>query len=109
MIELFFKTNGITMVSMVYLILIIVMYYLKRKSDKFTGKIFKVVLFVTLTLMILYTIWSVCAITNSKLEMITGRIAMFSIICWDLIQMLYITLLFRNDDDNKLFFKINKT
>ena len=25
---------------MVYLILIIVMYYLKRKSDKFTGKIF---------------------------------------------------------------------
>ena len=43
MIELFFKTNGITMVSMVYLILVIVMYYLKGKTDKFTSKIFKVV------------------------------------------------------------------
>ena len=52
MLEIFMKTNGITIVSAVYLGLIIILFLLKQNNKKITTKIFKYVLFITLGAMI---------------------------------------------------------
>ena len=108
MLEIFMKTNGITIVSAVYLGLIIILFLLKQNNKKITTKIFKYVLFITLGAMIVYTIWAILALFKSEYTMLAGRLAMCSIVVWDLSQCLYISLLFRDNEKNKEFLEKNK-
>ena len=108
MLELYLKTNGITIVSLIYLILIFILYYLKGRNNRLSSKIFTVILYTTFIIFILYSLWSYFAITKNSLENIIGRITLFSVICWDLIQAFYISFVFRDDDKNDEILKKHK-
>ena len=108
MLELYLKTNGITIVSLIYLILILILYYLKGRNNRLSSKIFTVILYTTFIIFILYSLWSYFAITKNSLENIIGRITLFSVICWDLIQAFYISFVFRDDDKNDEILKKHK-
>lgn len=108
MFELFIRTNAMTIVSFLYLILVFIFYNLKGKNEKVTSKIFVSVIYFTFILCILFSVWVFLAVTDNNLKFLIGRITTFGFMLWDLILLFYITFLPKDNEKNIEFFKKNK-
>lgn len=108
MFELFIRTNAMTIVSFLYLILVFIFYNLKGKNEKVTSKIFVSVIYFTFILCILFSVWVFLAVTDNNLKFLIGRITTFGFMLWDLILLFYITFLPKDNEKNIEFFKKHK-
>ena len=108
MFELFIRTNAMTIVSFLYLILVFIFYNLKGKNEKVTSKIFVSVIYFTFILCILFSVWVFLAVTDNNLKFLIGRITTFGFMLWDIILLFYITFLPKDNEKNIEFFKKNK-
>lgn len=108
MFELFIRTNAMTIVSFLYLILVFIFYNLKGKNEKVTSKIFVSVIYFTFILCILFSVWVFLAVTDNNLKFLIGRITTFGFMLWDIILLFYITFVFRDNEKNIEFFKKHK-
>ena len=108
MFELFIRTNAMTIVSFLYLILVFIFYNLKGKNEKVTSKIFVSVIYFTFILCILFSVWVFLAVTDNNLKFLIGRITTFGFMLWDIILLFYITFLPKDNEKNIEFFKKHK-
>lgn len=108
MFELFIRTNAMTIVSFLYLILVFIFYNLKGKNEKVTSKIFVSVIYFTFILCILFSVWVFLAVTDNNLKFLIGRITTFGFMLWDIILLFYITFLPKDNEKNIEFLKKNK-
>ena len=73
MIGSFFETNGITIICMIYIVLIMLMYFVKGKARNISGKVFLALLFTTVITMLGYISWGTCAVKELPFTGIVGK------------------------------------
>ena len=101
MIGSFFRTNGITIICMIYIVLIILMYFVKGKARNISGKVFLALLFTTVITMIGYICWGICAVKELPFTGIVGKISSFIIECWNLMLAFCMSIAFKTEEENK--------
>ncbi len=105
MIGSFFLTNGITMVCLVYIILVILMYYVKGKARGFTSKIYFFLLMITLLAMLTYMTWGLFAVNSHHLANIFAKISVFVICCWNFTLAYYMFITFKQEYSDESNYK----
>ncbi len=101
----FYITNCITIVCFVYVLIILIMFFLKGRTHRTTGKVFFALLVCTLICSILFTIWSFLASNALEHTILMGKILCFSLVCWDYLLVFYMAIVFKSDKENDDFYK----
>ena len=101
----FYITNCITIVCFVYLLIILIMFFLKGRTHRTTGKVFFALLVCTLICSILFTIWSFLATNALEHTILMGKILCFSLVCWDYLLVFYMAIVFKSDKEKDDFYK----
>ena len=105
MIGSFFETNGITIICMIYIVLIILMYFVKGKARNISGKVFLALLFTTVITMLGYISWGTCAVKELPFTGIVGKISSFIVVCWNMMLIFYISIAFKTEEENKEYYQ----
>ena len=105
----FFITNGITLVSSFFVIIVLAIYFTKAKTKTSTGKAFLSMIITTIVVMISSIVWGSLATKESGLTELFGRITCFLVVSWNFTLMLYITVVFRDNMTEEQIKKQNKT
>ena len=101
----FYITNCITIVCFVYILIILIMFFLKGRTHRISGKVFFSLLICTMLCIISFTIWSVFATNLSEFAITFGKILCFILVCWDYLLIFYIAIVFKGDKENEEFYK----
>ena len=109
MIGSFFVTNGITIICLVYMILILLMYYIKGKINTISSKVFFGLLLATIVTMFAYIEWGTLAVNRFSQINLMGKVISFITVCWNIILVFYISIIFKTDEENNEFYKKHKT
>ena len=105
MFDIFWGTNGITLVCMVFAIIILAIYLLKEKAKSLTGKVFFALTISTIITMISSICWGTAAIFDSKWTNLLAKIFSFLIVCWDYMLIFYISIVFKTDKENREYYE----
>ena len=105
MIGSFFETNGITIICMIYIVLIMLMYFVKGKARNISGKVFLALLFTTVITMLGYISWGTCAVKELPFTGIVGKISSFIIVCWNMMLIFYMSIAFKTEEENKAYYQ----
>ena len=103
----FYITDCITIVGFVYVLIILIMFFLKGRTHRMPGKVFFALLVNTVLCMILFTIWSFLATDLSKYATIFGKFMIFFFVWWDYLLIFYMTIVFKNEEENVNYYKKN--
>ena len=102
----FFTTNCITIVCAVYILIILIMFFLKGRTHKIASRIFFALLICTLLVMIVFTTWGYLVTKGSNLTDLFGRLSCFLFVFWDCTLTLYTLICFGSEEEGRMF--INK-
>ena len=98
----FFITTGITLVSLTYLILVQIMFILKKKTNRVASRYFFFLTFLASTSLIIYIIQGYFAVNgNISVANILGRIQIFITLEWILLLIHYFSVAFQTDEANR--------
>ena len=99
-----FLSCGINVVSLVYALVVLVLYFVKGKSHKISSKVFLGLICLTILEGAVLIISSVMAANDFKYKLLIGKIAIFTVICWNYMLMFYISIIFKDDERNREFY-----
>ncbi len=102
--SIFFMTNGITLISMLFTILTLIILFIKKRNNRIASKVYVALLLVTILSMTLNIIWGAFAPTNEKLTTIFGKLFTFSVTCWNYLLAFYVAVVFKTDDENEKYY-----
>ena len=106
----FFKTSGIAIVSSVYILIVLIMYFVKGKNSKITGKYFYTILVLSFLSNILYIVFGVfCDANKLDIASIIGRIQIFITLEWVLLTIHYLAVAFKTEEENIEYYKKSGT
>ena len=98
----FFITTGITLVSLTYLILVQIMFILKKKTNRVAGRYYFFLTFLASASLIIYVIQGYFAVnSNISVANILGRIQIFITLEWILLLVHYFSVAFKTDEANR--------
>ena len=99
-----FLSCGINVVSLVYALVVLVLYFVKGKSHKISSKVFLGLICMTILEGFILIISSVMAANDFEYKVLFGKFAIFTIICWNYMLMFYISIIFKDDQRNREFY-----
>ena len=108
MISNFFKTNCLTIVSLVFIILVLLLMLLNGNTKKISSKVFILLLIFTIISSILYIIWGGFAVSESIMSIIMTKISVFFFEIWVFIFMYYMYVYVSGDEKIINQFNSNK-
>ena len=101
----FFMTNSITLVSIFFTILILIILFIKQKNNKIANKVYFYLILVSIISMILNIIWGTLAPINPNICKIFMKIFSFLVTCWNYLLAFYVSVVFKTDEENEKFYK----
>lgn len=101
----FFVTNCINIVCFVYILIILIMFFLKGRTHRIPGKVFFALLACTMLCIMMFTIWSFLATSLSDNAILFGKILCFVLVCWDYLLVFYMAIVFKSDEENEKFYR----
>ena len=104
----FYITNCITMACFVYVLIVFIMFFLKGRTQRTTGKVFFGLLAFSLLSMIVFSIWSYLASSLLDGAILCGKILCFVLVCWDYMLVFYMSIAFKADKENDEYYKKHK-
>ena len=105
MIKTFFMTNSITLVSIFFTILILIILFIKKKNNKIANKVYFYLILTSTISMILNIVWGTLAPINPSLCKIFMKIFTFMVTCWNYLLTFYVSVAFKTDEENETFYK----
>ena len=104
----FFITGGVAIVCLVYSILILILFLMKKKSNKISTTLYFILLVCTVLSIGFYVLNSYISIKGFSYALYTARFLSFTICVWEFLFMLYVTFAFNTDEDNRIIFDKHK-
>ena len=101
---IFFMTNGITLISMLFTILTLIIFFTKKRNNRLSSKIYIVLVFVTILSMLLNIIWGIFASSNELLTTIFGKCFVFTVTCWNYLFAFYVSVVLKTDEENEKYY-----
>ena len=108
MSDVFLSVCGIGIVSLVYVCLVSVMFFMKGRIKRISSKFFSAFLILTIFTILVYVISGIISLNNYELAQIFGRFTVFIFTSWEIMLIIYLFIVFKNEKFNKEFFKIHK-
>ena len=108
MSDVFLSVCGIGIVSLVYVCLVSVMFFMKGRIKRISSKFFSAFLILTIFTILVYVISGIISLNNYELAQIFGRFTVFIFTSWEIMLIVYLFIVFKNEKFNKEFFKIHK-
>ena len=99
-----FITYGISLVSLVFTLLVLILFIAKGKSHKYSSIVFRWLLVITIIVALFNIISALFKVNNHHLTHLSCCATIFFTICWNFLLLFYIILVFKDDDKNKEFF-----
>ena len=99
-----FFSYGISLVSLVYALLVLILYFVKGKSRKISSKVFFTLVIMTIFVAILDIFSSIMVVNANPYSSLMGRITIFSMNCWNYLFIFYVAICFKSDEENKEFY-----
>lgn len=104
----FFITGGVAIVCLVYSILILILFLMKKKSNKISTTLYFILLVCTVLSIAFYVLNSYISVKGFSYALYTARFLSFTICVWEFLFMLYVTFGFNTDEDNRIIFDKHK-
>lgn len=101
----FFINNGLTIFSFIYLILILIMFFLKNNTKNIKRKIYFIILVFILVTICLYFAMLSIAKFNLSIATNIGRALAFILFIWIFLIILYLSIAFNSEEENKVYFE----
>ena len=99
-----FFTYGISLVSLIYALLVLLLYFIKGKSHKISSKLYFYLIIMTIIVAFVNIIASLLIVNNHYYANFFGRTTVFLINCWNFLLVFYISVCFKSDEENRKFF-----
>ena len=99
-----FLTCGIDVVSLIYALLVFLLFFVKGKSHKISSKVFMWLVIMTIIVALLSITSSVMVANHFSNVNIFARITMFFINCWNYMLIFYVAIVFRTDEENRDYY-----
>ena len=99
-----FLTCGIDVVSLVYALLVFLLFFVKGKSHKISSKVFMWLVIMTIIVALLSITSSVMVANHFSNVNIFARITTFFINCWNYMLIFYVAIVFRTDEENREYY-----
>ena len=99
-----FLTCGIDVVSLIYALLVFLLFFVKGKSHKISSKVFMWLVIMTIIVALLSITSSVMVANHFSNVNIFARITMFFINCWNYMLIFYVATVFRTDEENREYY-----
>lgn len=102
--SIFFMTNGVTLISMLFALLTLIILLIKKRNNRIASKVYIALLLVTILSMFLNVLWGLYASTNRELSILLGKCFTFSVTCWNYLLAFYVSVVFKTDLENDTFY-----
>ena len=102
--SIFFMTNGITLISMLFTILTLIILFTKKRNNRLASKIYVALILVTILSMVLNITWGSFVSTDKQLTVIFGKLFTFSVTCWNYLLAFYVSVVFKTDEENTKYY-----
>ena len=110
MSSVFFKTSGIAIVSLVYVLIVLIMFFIKGRTNRISGKYYLCILILSFLSILFYMIFGFfCQTSNFDGANIIGRIQIFLTLEWTLLTIQYLSTAFKTNEENIIHYKKNGT
>ena len=104
----FLIVAGIGLVSLVFIFLISIMFFIKGKAKRISSKMFSMFLILTIFTDILYIVTGIISFKNIEIVQLLGRFVVFSFCTWEVLLINYLFFAFRSDKENVEYLENNK-
>ena len=104
----FLMTNGMTLLSLYFVCLILAILITKKKNKRIASKLYFYLILLTLLTMILNLTWGAFAGNNPTLTNIFGKTFSFTVSCWNFLLAIYVTFVFKTDEQSIEFYNKRK-
>ena len=104
----FLIVAGIGLVSLVFIFLISIMFFIKGKAKRISSKMFSMFLILTIFTDILYIVTGIISFKNIEIVQLLGRFVVFSFCVWEVLLIAYLFFAFRSDKENVEYLEKNK-
>lgn len=105
MINDFFVTTSISMLCLIFMVIIFILFIIKKKMSSITSKIFLALVISSIVSMVFYIVGGYVATTNITIASDIGKKLCFCIIAWELLFLFYMILKLRDEQKNEELLK----